>query len=113
MYGCERTIIASGVRRVHITRMATVTGGPERTLTALNSPANTYYQARPGITIEPSLVMPDSTLGQGTFGTWHILPSISMVDSVTCLRYAECSRAPDYIINGYGFPMQTISCTWR
>ena len=26
---------------------------------------------------------------------------------------AECSCAPDYIINGYGFPMQTISCTWR
>ena len=37
------------------------------------------------------------TLGQGTFGTWHILPSISMVDSVTCLRYTECSCAPDYI----------------
>ena len=33
--------------------------------------------------------------------------------SVTCLRYAECSRAPDYIINGYGCPMQTISCTLR
>ena len=28
-----------------------------------------------------------------------------MVDSVTCLRYAECSCAPDYIINGYGYPM--------
>ena len=26
------------------------------------------------------------------------VPSISMVDSVTCLRYAECSRAPGYII---------------
>ena len=55
----------------------------------------------------------DDTLGQGTFGTWHILPSISMVDSVTCLRYVDCSRAPDYIIKGYDFPMQTISCTWR
>ena len=53
------------------------------------------------------------TLWQGTFGTWHVLPSISMVDSATCLRYAECSRAPGYIINGYGYPMQTISCTWR
>ena len=38
-------------------------------------------------------------MGQGSFGTWHILPSISMVDSVACLRYAECSRAPDYITN--------------
>ena len=36
-----------------------------------------------------------------------------MVDSVTGLRYAEFSRAPDYITNGYGFPMQTIGCTWR
>ena len=35
-----------------------------------------------------------------------------MVDSVACLRYAECSRAPDYITNGYGCPMQTTSCTW-
>ena len=41
--------------------------------------------------------MGDVTLGQGTFGTWYILPSTSMVDSVTGLRYAECSRAPDYI----------------
>ena len=32
----------------------------------------------------------DDTLGHGSFGTWHILPSISMVDSVACLRYAEC-----------------------
>ena len=39
--------------------------GPERTQIALNSPANTYYQARPVITIA---LMPDSTLGQGTFG---------------------------------------------
>ena len=43
-------------------------------------------------------------------GTWHVLPIISMawyggmveggivVDSVTCLRYAECSRAPGCII---------------
>ena len=89
--------------------MATVTGGPWPRA-HLNSPANTYYQARPVITMTFS---GDDTLGQGTFGTWHILPSISMVDSGTCLRYAECSRAPDYIINGYGFPMQTISCTWR
>ena len=60
-----------------------------------------------------STLFGDDTLGQGTSGTWHILPSISMFDSVTCLRYAECSRAPDYIINGYGYPMQTISGTWR
>ena len=36
-----------------------------------------------------------------------------MVDSFTCLRCAECSRAPNYVINGHGCPMQTISCTWR
>jgi hypothetical protein len=42
-----------------------------------------------------------------------MLSSTSMVDSVTGLRYAECSRAPDYITNGHGYPMQTISCTWR
>ena len=35
-----------------------------------------------------------------------------MVVSVSCLRYAECSRAPDYITNGYGSPMQTTRCTW-
>ena len=50
------------------------------------------------------------TLGQGTFGTWYILPSTSMADSVTGLRYAECSRAPDYITNEYGSPMQTTNC---
>ena len=61
----------------------------------------------------PDLNRPYATLVQGTFGTWHILASISMVDSVACLRYAECSRAPDYITNGYGSPMQTTSCTWR
>ena len=63
--------------------------------------------------ITPRNFLGDDTLGQGTSGAWHVLPSISVVDSVTCLRYAECSRAPDYIINGHGFPMQTISCTWR
>ena len=42
----------------------------------------------------------------------YMLPSTSMVDSVSCLRYAECSRAPDYITNGHGYPMQTASCTW-
>ena len=36
----------------------------------------------------------------------------SMVDSVTGLRYTECSRATDYITYGYGSPMQTSSCTW-
>ena len=35
-----------------------------------------------------------ATLGQGTSGTWHVLPSISMVDPVTCLRYAKRSRIP-------------------
>ena len=28
-------------------------------------------------------------------------------------RTSRSARAPDYIINGYGCPMQTISCTWR
>ena len=67
-----------------------------------------YYQARPVMAMTSS---GDDTLGQGTFGAWHILPSISMVDSVTCLRYTECFRAPDYVINGYGY--QKTSCTWR
>ena len=31
------------------------------------------------------------------------------VNAVTCLHYAECPRAPGYIISGYGYPMQTIS----
>ena len=31
---------------------------------------------------------------------------------VACLRHAECSRAPDYITNGHGSPMQTAGCTW-
>ena len=77
----------------------------------LNSPANTYYQARSVITCA---LHGDATLWQGTFGTWYVLPSTSMVDSVTGLRYAECSRAPHYVTNGCGSPMQTTytSCTW-
>ena len=58
-----------------------------RMRTHLNSPVNTYYHARPVITFLPSLVTRHRV--PGTFGTWHILPSISMVDSVTCLRYTE------------------------
>ena len=45
----------SGVRCVHSTRMATVISGPWPRA-HLHDPANTYYQARPGITIAPSLV---------------------------------------------------------
>ena len=76
-----------------------------------NSPANTYYQARSVMTFAP--YMGYVTLGQGTFGTWYMLPSnYSMVDSVTGLRFAERSRAPHHITNGHGFPMQTTSCTW-
>ena len=67
--------------------------GPEH----LNSPANTYYQSPPSD--NNRTLFGDATLGQGTFGTWSILPSTSMVDSVTGLRYAECSRAPDYVTN--------------
>ena len=76
--------------------MATVTGGPWPPV-HLNSPVNTYYrgEARPVITFAPSLLTRH----------WGRVPSvhgISMVDSVTCdIRYAECSRAPGYIINGY------------
>ena len=51
--------------------------------------------------------------GQGTFGTWPVPPSISMVDSATCPHCAECSRAPDHVTNGCGCPMQTVSCTWH
>ena len=39
----------------------------------------------------------DETLGQGSFGTWDMPPSASMVDSVSCLCYAECSRVPDHV----------------
>ena len=35
-----------------------------------------------------------------------------MADQLTGLRHAECSRAPDYITNGHGYPKQTTSCTW-
>ena len=42
-------------------------------------------------------------------GTWSVLPSTSMIDSVTGLRHAKSSRAPDYITNGCGPPMQTTS----
>ena len=42
-----------------------------------------------------------------------VLPSASMVDSVTGLRYAERSRAPDHVTDGHDSPMQTVSCTWR
>ena len=34
------------------------------------------------------------------YKSWYILPSTSMVDSVTGLRYAECSRTPDYTTHG-------------
>ena len=57
------------------------------------------HQARPVITIAPRYpsqtsaipyhtLFGDATLGQGTSGAWHVLPSISMTDSVTRLRYA-------------------------
>ena len=85
------------------------TFSPTAFSSALNGPANTYYHARSVMTFAP--FMGDVTLGQGTFGTWHVLPSISMVDSVACLRCAERFRAPDYITNGCGSPMQTTSCT--
>ena len=75
-------------------------------LTATGAPSQTSAM--------PCHAMPH---GQGSFGssaasTQVTLPSISMVDSVACLRCAERSRAPDYITNGHGFPMQTASCTW-
>ena len=56
----------------------------------------------------------DDTLGQGSFGTWCMLPSASMVaDSVTGLHHAERSRAPhERVADGHGCPMQTTSCTW-
>ena len=39
--------------------------------------------------------------------------STGMVDSVTGLRCAERSRAPDHVTDGHGCPMQTVGCTWR
>ena len=65
------------------------------------SVTDTWQPKRPGPASDRDLVctfLGNDTLGQGTFGTWHMLPSISMVDSVTCLRYAECCRTPDYVI---------------
>ena len=87
--------------------MATITSGPWPRA-HLHSPAKTCYQARSVITFAP--FMGDMTLGQGTFGTWSIQPSISMVDSVTRLRYAECSRAPDYINIGFLGRWGTYAC---
>ena len=51
----------------------------------LNSPASTYYQARSVMTCT---LHGGATLGQGTFGTWYMLPSTSMAD-FTGLRHAE------------------------
>ena len=75
----------------------------------LNSPANAHYQAHPVMTMTSS---GDDTLGEGSFGTQDMLPSTSMADQVTGLRYAERSRAPHHVTDGHGFPMQTASCTW-
>ena len=58
----------------------------------LNSPANTYYQSPPSD--DNSTLFGDATLGQGAFGTQGTLPSISMVDSVSCLRCAEFPVPP-------------------
>ena len=49
----------------------------------------------------------DATLVQCSSGTWYMLPSARMVDSVAGLRYAERSRAPDDVTHGHGSPMQT------
>ena len=59
-----------------------------------------------------STLFGDATLGQGFFRirTWYVLPSTSMVDSVTGLRYAECSRAPDYINIGFLERWGTYAC---
>ena len=101
------TQVASGVRCVHIAwPPSPVDHGPEH----LNGPANAHCQARSVMTFAP--YMGDVTLGQGAFGAWHALRSISMVDSVACMRYAERSRAPDCVADGYGSPMQTAGCTW-
>ena len=41
------------------------------------------------------------SLAQASTVPQYVLPSTSMVDSVTGLRYAECSHAPDYVTDGY------------
>ena len=97
--------VASGVRCVHSTRMATVISGPWPR--APKWPCKHLLPNPPSNDNDMYTFLGDDTLGQGSFGTWHMLPSISMVDSVACLRHAECSRAPEYITNGHGFPMQT------
>ena len=77
-------------------------------------------QSHPALTRTCSVMtfapfMGDVTLGQGSFGTcWYMLPSASMVDSVTGLRYAECSRAPDYVANvGFLGRWGTHACPQR
>ena len=90
--------------------MATVIGGPWPE--HLNSPANTYYQTRPVITMTSS---DDDTLGHGSFGTWDILPSTrrwTQTERFHANAMPSVPVLPDYITNGYGYPKQTTSCTW-
>jgi hypothetical protein len=62
--------------------MATVTGGPWPR--APGQPCKHLLPNPPSD--DNDILFADDTLGQGSFGTWHVLPSTSMVDSVTGLR---------------------------
>ena len=66
--------VASGVRCVHSTRMATVTGGPW--------PCAPKWPCKHLLPNPPSddndSLFADDTLGQGSFGTWDMLPSVAM-----------------------------------
>ena len=52
------------------------------------------------------------TFSPTAFSSVQFSARTSMVDSVSCLRHAECSRAPDHVTDGCGHPKQTTSCTW-
>ena len=67
-------------------------------------------RSRPLVRLHRPLPCHTMPLGQGTFGAWHVLLSASMVDLVTGLRYAECSRAPDYVNVGFLGRWGTYAC---
>ena len=63
-----------------------------RPLVRLHRPLPIPY-LRIRVSVAKSHTIGDATLVQGSFGTWYI-PSTSMVDSVTGLRYAEFPVPP-------------------
>ena len=69
-------------------------------------------KARPVMTMTSS---DDDTLGQGSFGTWDVLPSArrwTQAEQFRANTVPSVPVPPDYVTNGCGSPMQTASCTW-